>query len=304
VSSLPARAPLAVLALLPVLLSGSLAGAQVPAQPQITLASPDIALGSVTPEDSPDQPRFVQGVSIVSDQPWTLQLLASDLVSTQSVSRLRADRVLWRLRGDRFRPLARDLPILLSPRPPTGPSPVTLFLEFGIRSDWSVSPGRYTGSLTFVLNTAGSALPIYLQVVAPVRLSVDGLAVMRVLGSTVDSPPVDPTRSDAFPYAPIRVAIRANTSWSLSAEPMDDFSNERAASRLQAGILSVSVSAQDKNLERGTPNLLATGGATGSSEALVMLQLKARLAGGEAAGRYRLPLRLRLTTSTVPNRAS
>ena len=220
------------------------------------------------------------------------------------MNRLRADRLLWRLRGDRFRPLASDLPILLSPRPPTGPTPVTLFLEFAVRSDWSVPPGGYTGSLTFVLNTAGSTLPTYLQVVAPIRLSVDGLAVMRILGTTVDSPAVDPTRSDAFPYDPIRVAIRANTSWSLSAEPMDDFSHERAVSRLPAGILSAAVSAQDKNLERGTPNLLATGGPTGPSEVLVLLQLKARLAGGEAAGRYRIPLRLRLATTAVANRVS
>ncbi|MEP6992905.1 MAG: hypothetical protein ABI968_00190 [Acidobacteriota bacterium] len=302
-SSIPARACLRGLALLTAfLLVDRLAGATP--EPQINLASPDIALGSVAPEDSPDQPRFVQGVSIRSDQPWTLQLLASDLASTQTVSRLRAERLLWRLRGDRFRPLASDLPILLSTRPPTGPNPVTLFLEFAVRSDWSVSPGSYTGSLTFVLNTAGSPRPIYLPVAAPVRLIVDPLAVMRVLGATVDSPTVDPTRSDAYPYAPIRVAVRANTGWSLSAEPMDDFSHERAASRLPAGILSASVSAQEpKNLERGAANLLATGGPTGTSESIVVLQLKARLAGGEAAGRYRIPLRLRLATTGVASRS-
>src|ERR1700690_2247993 len=87
------------------------AGAAAQTPSQLILSAPELNLGALTPEDSPDLPRGLELVTLLTDTPWNLQLLAGDFASIDRGVPFPADHILWRLRGDRFRPLAPNLPI-------------------------------------------------------------------------------------------------------------------------------------------------------------------------------------------------
>ncbi len=282
--------------------SGRRANAVADAAPaQITLTDTELALGTVSPEDPPDLPRISRDVTIDSPAPWTLQLLAADLPSPDAAAPFPVDAILWRLRGDRFRPLARGLPITLSTGPPTRPGVTTLQLEFGTRNDWAIPPGRYSGPLSLVLSTPAGpgGKPSALVVNARFTLTVPPAAALHALPAALDSPPVDPAHPGRVSWAPLRVGVKANTSWTVFAEPLDDLAADAAPNRLAADRLAVdTASGERESMKRGAPGAVAAGGATGSTEAVVEIRLSALLSGGEAAGRYRVPLRLRV----VPGR--
>jgi hypothetical protein len=296
---------IARLALTALLVPLDVAAAQrAPAGPELILSHPQVDLGSSTPEESADVPRFVLGVTIVSESPWTLQLIARDLVSREGKDPWPADHLLWRLRGDRFRRLSPGLPIALSAGPPTGAEPFTLFFEFAVQGDWSIRPASYEGTLSFLL-TAAEAAPAgvagSLHVDAPVRFRVLPLASLQILDPAPDSPAVDPSRPGWSAYPPVRVSVRANTDWTLSAEPIDDFRHQRAAASLPVGLLAIDEPAGgERTFQRAVPTVLSSGGPTGAAAREVTVRLRVRTVGGEPAGQYRLPVRFRLSPVPAP----
>jgi hypothetical protein len=297
---------LAALAVLIAMLSppqSVLALERTPTGPELILSYSQVDLGSATPDDPANVPRIVLAVTVIDDLPWTLQLLARDLVSPEGTAHWPADHLLWRLRGDRFRPMSPGLPIVLSAGAPTGSAPTTLYFEFSLQSDWSIAPARYEGTLSFLLSAtvaAPAGTPSSLRVDAPIRFLILPFASLRVLDSAPDSPVVDPSRSDWFAYPPLRVTIRSNTNWALFAEPLDDFRHQTASAHLPAGILAVdeATAAGRQTLARQVASLVASGGPTGNVDAEVVLRLKVRMEGGEPAGQYRMPVRLRLTPAS------
>ena len=131
------------------------AAAQTPSQ--LILSAPDLNLGALTPEDPPDLPRGLELITLLTDTTWNLQLLAGDFVSADRGVPFPADHVLWRLRGDRFRALAPNLPIMLMTGTPSPAASTPVYLELAILGDWSVPPGAYSGPKTIVMST--TALP-------------------------------------------------------------------------------------------------------------------------------------------------
>lgn len=275
------------------------AGAAAQTPSQLILSAPDLSLGTLTPEDPSDLPRGMELVTLLTDTPWNLQLLAGDFASVDRGGSFPADHILWRLRGDRFRPLAPDLPITLMTGMPSPAASTPIYLEFGILGDWAVPPGAYSGALNILLSS--TALPGAGQKPATlatrVRLSFRVLphAALRIVSASLASPPVDPASAGRVAWEPLRVNVKANTDWTLSAEPLDDFVAGRASTRLPAAIASLSQAGGRRSLQRGGASLLGSGPATGNSGVDVAVTLDAQLTGGEAAGPYRLPLRLRVT---------
>ena len=274
------------------------AGAAAQTPSQLILSAPDLSLGALTPEDPPDLPRGIELVTLLTDAPWNLQLLAGDFVSIERGVSFPADHVLWRLRGDRFRPLAPNLPIMLMMGPPSPAVSTAVYLEFAILGDWSVPPGAYSGPLNILLSS--TALPGAGQkpatLTSRVKLSFQVLAhaALRVISTSLASPPVDPARGGRVAWEPLRVNVKANTDWILSTEPLDDFAADRASTRLPVTLASLAQAGGRKSLQRGAASLVGSGPATGNSGVDVAVTLDAQLTGGEAAGRYRLPVRVRV----------
>lgn len=276
-------------------------GAQTPSQ--LILSAPELSLGALTPEDSPDLPRGLELVTLLTDTPWNLQLLAGDFASIDRGVPFPADHVLWRLRGDRFRPLAPNLPITLTTGMPSPVASTPVYLELAILGDWSVPPGAYSGPLNILLSS--TALPGPGQrpatLASRVNLSFRVLphAALRVVSTTLASPPVDPTRAGRVAWEPLHVNVRANTDWILSAEPLEDFAAEHAFTRLPATVVSLAQAGARKSLQRGGASLVGSGPATGNSGVDVAVTLDAQLTGAEGAGRYKLPVRLRVLPASA-----
>jgi hypothetical protein len=282
------------------LLAATLAADAVAQTPsQLILSAPDLSLGALTPEDPPDLPRGVELVTLLTDTPWNLQLLAGDFVSIDRGVSFPADHVLWRLRGDRFRPLAPNLPITLTTGMPSPTASTPVYLEFAILGDWSVPPGAYSGPLNILLSS--TALPGAGQkpatLTSRVKLSFRVLphAALHVVSTSLASPPVDPARGGRVAWEPLRVNVKANTEWILSAEPLDDFAADRASTRLPATVVSLAQAGGRRSLQRGGASLVGSGPATGNSGVDVVVTLDTQLTGAEGAGRYRLPVRLRVS---------
>lgn len=281
------------------LLAATLAAAAVAQTPsQLILSAPDLSLGALTPEDPPDLPRGVELVTLLTDAPWNLQLLAGDFVSIDRGVSFPADHVLWRLRGDRFRPLASNLPITLTAGLPSPTASAQVYLELAILGDWSVPPGAYSGPLNILLSSTalpgGGQKPATLTSRVKLSFRVLPHAALRVVSTLLASPSVEPARAGRAAWEPLHVNVKANIDWILSAEPLDDFVADRPSTRLPATVASLAQAGGRKSLQRGATNLVGSGPATGNSGVDVAVTLDAQLTGGEAAGRYRLPVRMRV----------
>lgn len=255
------------------------------AQASITFLTPQVSLGRVAPEANPVVPV---AALVVLDDAWRLAMTLDreQMRCDGAAGAACSDRIEVRIASGEWLPLRFDLPVLAGEGtvPSSGGAAATFQLRF--RIGWESRVGRHEGVIRCSLNGGPSVdLRYEFEVQPTVSITSDDLPLK--------SPAVNPALRTTYDYEPRSFTLHSNVPWVVEVSIREPLKAEGSSTTIKGDPLRVMAKdGQPQLLAPGHPPVtVASGVATGTAAATVMVRLAAQTsAGGVAAGAYKTDL--------------